>query len=216
VKKEGRYDVSGLIEAQYEPGSNDTVLKNLLRIIDPKKMDQVEAMALADATDILIREYDQGHQFSAADICHFHKTWIGEIYEWAGKYRQVNITKGGFTFATASRIPSLMKEFEQNQLTRYTPCAFKNREKVITALAETHAELLLIHPFRDGNGRVARLLATLMALQAGLPLLDFSLISEQEKSKYIIGVQAGLKRNYQVMETLFSLIIEKSLSASRA
>lgn len=41
------------------------------------------------------------------------------------------------------------------------------------ALAETHAELMLIHPFRDGNGRLGRLLATLMALQAGLPVLDF-------------------------------------------
>jgi len=36
-----------------------------------------------------------------------------------------------------------------------------------TALAEVHAELILIHPFREGNGRLARLLALLMALQAG-------------------------------------------------
>jgi hypothetical protein len=34
-----------------------------------------------------------------------------------------------------------------------------------------HAELVLIHPFRDGNGRCARLLSTLMGVHAGLPLL---------------------------------------------
>ncbi len=214
LKKGGRYDVSGLVEAQYEPGSKDTVLRNLLEIIDPDEMDRVEARALAKTTDILIREYDQEHQFCAADICHFHKTWMGEVYEWAGKYRNVNITKNDFTFAMAAQIPKLMKQFEKNQLAKYTPCIFKNQIKTIKALAAVHSELLLIHPFRDGNGRVARLLSTLMALQAGMPILDFSLISEYKKQEYITAVQAGLDRNYQLMEALYSEIIEKSISAS--
>ena len=214
MKKGGRYDVSGLIEAQYEPGSKDKVFRNLLGIIDPDEMDRVEARALAKATDILIREYDQEHQFCAADICHFHKTWLGEVYEWAGRYRNINITKNDFTFAMVAQLHKLMEQFEQNQLTQYTPCVFKNRKEVVKALAETHTELLLIHPFRDGNGRVARLLSTLMALQAGLPLLDFSLIGEHEKQEYITAVQTGMSRNYQSMETLFSEIIKKSISAS--
>jgi cell filamentation protein len=58
-----------------------------------------------------------------------------------------------------------------------TPCNFKDRTEILHALAETHIELVLIHPFREGNGRVARILSTLMALQAGLPLLDFGLIT---------------------------------------
>ena len=214
LEKGGRYDVSGLAEAQYEPGSKDTVIRNLLGVIDPDEMDRVEARELAKATNILIREYDQEHQFCGADICHFHKTWLGEAYEWAGKYRKENITKNDFTFAVAAQISKLMEQFEQNQLSRYTPCVFENRVEVVKALAEVHTELLLIHPFRDGNGRVARLLSTLMVLQAGLPLLDFNLISEVKKQEYITAVQAGLDRNYQPMETLFSEIIEKSISAS--
>ncbi len=174
----------------------------------------MEARALAKATDILIREYDQEHQFSAADICHFHKTWLGEVYEWAGRYRNINITKDEFTFAMAAQIPNLMKQFEKNQLAKYTPCIFKNQIEAIKALAAVHTELLLIHPFRDGNGRVARLLSTLMALQAGMPILDFSLISNYKQQEYITAVQAGLDRNYQPMETLFLEIIEKSISAS--
>jgi len=77
LKKGGRYDVSILVEAQYEPGSKDTVARNLLGIIDPNEMDRVETGALAKATDVLIREYDQEHQFCAGDICHFHKRgWV--------------------------------------------------------------------------------------------------------------------------------------------
>jgi len=213
LKKGGRYDVSGLVEAQYEAGSNDMVLRNLLGIIDPDEMDRVEARALAKATDILIRKYNQEHQFTAADTCHFHKTWLGKVYEWAGRYRKINITKDDFTFAMAAQIHKLMEQFEQSQLTQYTPCEFKNREEVVKALAEVHTELLLIHPFREGNGRVARLLSMLMALQAELPILDFSLISEHKKKEYITAVHAGMDRNYQPMEALFSEIIEKSISA---
>ena len=213
MKKGGRYDVSGLVEAQYEAGSNDMVLRNLLGIIDPDEMDRVEARALAKATDILIRKYDQEHQFTAADTCHFHKTWLGKVYEWAGRYRKINITKDDFTFAMAAQIHKLMEQFEQSQLTQYTPCEFKNREEVVKALAEVHTELLLIHPFREGNGRVARLLSLLMALQAELPILDFSLIGEHKKQEYIKAVHAGIDKNYQPREALFSEIIEKSISA---
>ena len=151
MKKGGRYDVSGLVEAQYEAGSQNMVLRNLLGIIDPDEMDRIEAKALVKATDMLIREYDQEHQFTAADICYFHKTWLGEIYEWAGRYRKINITKDDFTFAMAAQIHKLMAQFEQSQLTQYTPCKFKKRKEVVKALAEVHTELLLIHPFREGN-----------------------------------------------------------------
>jgi cell filamentation protein len=75
-------------------------------------------------------------------------------------------------------------------------------------------ELVLIHPFREGNGRLARILSTLMALQAGLPLLDFSLITGERKETYFAAVQAGLDKNYKPMEQLFTEIIERSLAVS--
>ena len=47
-----------------------------------------------------------------------------------------------------------------------------------------------MHPFREGNGRLARLLALLMALQAGLPPLDFSPLTGRGKRAYIAGIHA--------------------------
>jgi cell filamentation protein len=214
LKKGGRYDVSGLTEAQFEPGSNEQVLKNRLGIASPETMDDAEAHALEKAVLGLIGSYDERHRFTAADIRQLHKSWLGEIYEWAGEYRQVNISKGNFPFAAAARVPALMVEFEKDQLARHTPCNFKDRADVVRALAETHVELVLIHPFREGNGRVARLLSILMALQAGLPLLDFSVIAEEKKQAYFAAVQTGLDKNYQPMERLFAEIIERSLASS--
>ena len=79
MKKKGRYDVSGSIEAQFEPDSNDTVLRNKLSIADSKEMDRIEAGALVKATDALFHEYEADQQFNADDICHMHKVWLSDI-----------------------------------------------------------------------------------------------------------------------------------------
>jgi cell filamentation protein len=214
MTKDGRYDVSGLPEAQFEPGSNEQVLKNRLGIKSPKEMDDAEARALGKAMVEFVGRYDEKHHFTAADIRDMHRRWLGEIYEWAGDYRQVNVSKGEFPFAAAARIPDLMADYEWKVLARHTPCNFKERAAVTRALAETHVELVLIHPFREGNGRAARILSILMALQAGLPPLDFSSVAEEKKQEYFAAVQAGLDKNYAPMEQLFSEVIERSLASS--
>jgi fido (protein-threonine AMPylation protein) len=96
LKKDGRYDVAGLTEAQFEPGSNEQVLKNRLGIKSPSEMDNAEARALERTMAGLVGQYDEKHRFTAADIRAIHESWLGEIYEWAGDYRQVNVSKGDF------------------------------------------------------------------------------------------------------------------------
>jgi cell filamentation protein len=157
----GRYDVSDLIESQYQSGSRGRVLRNLLGIKSKREMDLAEAEALKRATDALVESYDVGHRFTANDVCQMHKIWLGGIYPWAGRYRQVNLMKDDLPFAAAAQIPQLMQTFEKAPLRRHTPCDFQARDRVIEALAEVHVEFILIHPFREGNGRVGRILSTL-------------------------------------------------------
>lgn len=95
-------------------------------------------------------------------------------------------------------------------LARYTPCTPANQEEVLAALAITHCELVLIHPFREGNGRVSRLLSTLMALQAGLPLLNFSGIKGQRRTAYFSAVRAGMERDYAPMAEIFRKVVAAS------
>lgn len=209
-----RYDASDLPEAQFEPGSNDQVLKNRLGITSKQEMDAIEARALEQAMDVLVRTYGETHRFTATDLCDCHRTWLGGIYEWAGCYRQVNVSKDGFPFAAAAQVPALMEQFERDVLRRCTPCTTTSHGVVVHALAETHVELVLIHPFRDGNGRLARVLSTVMALQAGLPLLDFSLIAGPRKHAYIAAIQAGLAKHYAPMESLLEEVIEQSRESS--
>ncbi|CAH1904927.1 hypothetical protein NTGHW29_40004 [Candidatus Nitrotoga sp. HW29] len=85
----------------------------------------------------------------------------------------MNISKGGFVFAMTAQVSRLMLKFERKELKRFTPCTFDNLGGVLEALAITHCELVLIHPFREGNGRLSRLLSQRMALQSGLQLLNY-------------------------------------------
>jgi cell filamentation protein len=79
LKKDGRYDVSDLTEAQFEPGSNDLVLKNRLGIKSPQEMDVAEARALERAMNSFIGSYGESHRFMVADLLALHKDWLGEI-----------------------------------------------------------------------------------------------------------------------------------------
>jgi len=210
MKKGGHYDASGLIEAQFEPGSRGRVLRNLLGSKSKREMDQIEAQEQLRTLEELVRIYDQTHRITAADVRRIHKIWLGSIYAWAGNYRQVNLSKGDFPFAAANQIPRLMIEFEKGPLRAYTPCRFTEMNEIARTIAVVHTELLLIHPFREGNGRVARLLAVLMALQAGLPPLDFGNIKGRKRQEYFRAVQAGLDRDYKPMEEVFSAVIRRT------
>lgn len=205
-----RYNTSGLPEDQYEPGSDGSVLQNLLGITTREKLETAETAELWLAEEQLLGEVEQDQVFTAQDLCAMHRLWLGRIYPWAGEYRQVNLSKGGFNFAMAHAIPALMATFENNQLKRLTPCHFSDRDSIAKSLAEVHVELMLIHPFREGNGRLGRLLATLMGLQAGLPLLDFSEMAGWRKEEYFAAVRAGMDLDYQPMTRLFVDVIERS------
>ncbi len=205
-----RYDTSGLPEDQFEPGSDGKVLRNLRGIISPEEMATVETDELLRVSEHLLGEVGQEQTFTVQDIYGMHRQWLESIYSWAGKERQVNISKDGFSFAMARTIPNLMSEFERKQLACYTPCRFTDSNGIAGALAEVHVELMLIHPFREGNGRLGRLVATLMALQAGLPPLDYRELAGERKEEYFAAVRMGMVRDYAPMTQLFVDVIETS------
>lgn len=198
-------------EAEFEPGSRSRVLRNRLGITSSREIARLESQALLDTTNRLIDETTVDKQFTAADICDMHCVWLGDFYEWAGEYRNVNIDKGNFHFATAREVPRLMVELERGPLRDFTPCNTNVIQEQEEALAIVHAELILIHPFREGNGRCARMLSTLTALQAELPPLDFSGIKGAEKQRYIAAIHAAMDRNYEPMKTVFRKVIARSL-----
>ncbi|RFC41195.1 MAG: Fic/DOC family protein [Candidatus Nitrotoga sp. CP45] len=86
----------------------------------------------------------------------------------------------------------------------------ENLKDLLKALAVTHCELVLIHPFREGNGRLSRLLSQLLALQAGMPLLNFSSIKGKRREEYFAAVRTSMERDYTPMIEVFRRVVKTS------
>lgn len=97
--------------------------------------------------------------------------------------------------------------FERDCLARFTPCHDLDDATIAEAIAATHVEFILIHPFREGNGRLSRLLSDVMAVQAGHESMDYS-TWDADKPAYFGAIHAGLGGDYAPMQRL----VEQSLS----
>lgn len=204
-----RYDTSGNPEAQFESGSGEQVLANKLGIIDPAEMADLELDLLVQLYDSVIRTVHDDQRISTADLCEWHRRWLGNVYVWAGQYRTVNMGKGEFQFASSGQISRLMEKLDSDILVAHTPCIDMPEDRLVEAIAVVHIELILIHPFREGNGRLSRLLANIMALQAGWPDLDFT-SWDMDKAGYFSAIQSGLD-DYEPMRQLVRRVLRESL-----
>ena len=196
----GRYDSTGNVEAQFEPGSDDRVLANKIGVSDVDEMDDIELDLLKRLYDAVLGSVAADQRLTAADIREWHRRWLGSVYAWAGQYRTLNMSKADFTFAASGQVPKLMDTLDKEVLSVRTPCAGMSEERLADAIAVVHVELILIHPFREGNGRLSRLVANVMALQAGRRQMDFTPWDES-KSDYVAAIQAGLS-DYAPMNRL--------------
>ena len=203
-----RYATDLGVEGQFQPGSDDAVLLNKLGITRLDEMNDVELDLLIQLTDAVLDEVTAEQIITVADLCGWHQRWLGHVYEWAGRYRSVNIGKAAFHFAAAHLVPKLMQTLDDKFLSVYMACKGMDDEQLIDALAKVHIEFILIHPFREGNGRLSRLLANIMALQAGQPMLDFSAMDDN-KQRYFAAIQAGLD-DCEPMKTLFRQVLHET------
>ncbi len=155
---------------------NSFTLKNKLNITDPDLLMEAErkivAVKLFDA-----KEHPIKGNFDLSHFLLIHKYLFEDIYEWAGKIRSVNISKGS-SFCQAMYIESSLQNiFADLKQERY----LKGLEmhELIQRLAYYLGELNAVHPFREGNGRVQRLFIEYLAEKNGFHL-DFSKVSSDE------------------------------------
>ncbi|MEJ6120644.1 Fic family protein [Vibrio sp. 2-Bac 85] len=207
-----KYDVNSS-EGEFQAGSDSKVLKNLLGIISELEINDAESVLLVQLYQHLFDDVIHSpDSLTIADIQEWHRKWLGNIYGWAGTTRSVNMRKGNFDFAAARQIPALLDNFEKSLLNKFKGLPNIDEESLIHFLAKVHVEFILIHPFREGNGRISRLLLDVIAHKAGFALLNYDLWDEN-KDFYFKAIQAGVAGDYQHMERLITdVLMPKSAS----
>lgn len=206
-----KYDTSANIEDQFEPGSNGEVLKNLLGITEPEIMGAVEFERLVETEIRVVEELTDDFQFTAQYIYDLHRYWLGDVYGWAGRPRTVNIAKDSVTYCAPEYIDREMTRFEKKILHEYTPCTFDNIPEIAQAMAVVHGEFEIIHPFREGNGRIGRLIVSFMANQAGWTVENLDGHIKAIWRKYIDGLEEAWDGKYSILTAIFEEILYQEM-----
>lgn len=153
----------------YENG----VLKNKLGITDENELSEAESRLTYLKTAELLDNPIRGN-FDLDHLKEIHREIFGEIYEWAGEIRTVDISKGDTTFCLSRNIenyakttvfPEIGKDLEK---LKKAPSIYQGRLPEI--LAYHLGEINALHPFREGNGRAQKLFIGQMAKSHGLEI----------------------------------------------
>ena len=165
-----RYDVSGNVEAEYVDDAQ-MVLVNRLGIRDLELLQLKEEAGLAKAYETLIGEMRIDTPLTCELLKHIHQRIFGELFDWAGRWRTLQISKPDVVWPAFQFLDKSMQEFERTVLAKYPASALASDDDFCMAVGEIQGEFLSIHPFREGNARTVKLLTDLLAAQAGRPFL---------------------------------------------
>ena len=156
------YSIEGCSDSCY-PGT--TVLVNKLNIRSQEKLDTAEKQI----TLLRAVQAEQNMIFNKPDpdfYLSIHKFLFEDIYEWAGTFRNINITKKGTVFCKADQIrETCILKFQR--LENHNYFTDLNTADFINETAEFYNEMNLLHPFREGNGRTLRIFITLLVRNSG-------------------------------------------------
>lgn len=155
--------MSGNSDPYLYPGTS--VLRNLRGLTDPELLERFEARRthrrIAELIDTpIVGRFDIGH------LQVIHRYIFQDLYEWAGRFRTVNISKGGHLFGLADFLaPALQQTLEK--LARENYLADLDAARFAGRAAWFLGELNAAHPFREGNGRTQREFIRELGLKAG-------------------------------------------------
>ncbi len=136
-----RYDVSGNVEAQYVDAAG-TVLQNKLGITDLVSLQTEEEKSLARAYRDLLRETEIDTPITCDLIRHIHARIFSGLYEWAGRWRTVWISKPGITWPAPDFLDANMRKYEQEVLRKYPADRLVGTDDFCTAVGEIEGEFL--------------------------------------------------------------------------
>jgi len=127
-------------------------------------------------------------------LSQIHAYLFGDIYDFAGKLRDVNIAKGNFRFAPLMYLPQSLENIDampQN-----------NFEKII----EKYVEMNIAHPFREGNGRATRIWLDLILKKELKQVID---LSEVDKEDYLLSMERSVVKDVEIKQLLRGALTDK-------
>lgn len=127
---------------------------------------------------------EAGKFYTLAEI---HKYLFSDIYEFAGKVRDVNLAKGNFRFAPVMYLKAALENIDKMQ------------QSTFDEIIEKYVEMNIAHPFREGNGRSMRIWLDLILKRELHQVVDWSLV---DKNDYLLGMNQSPIKDFEIKQLL--------------
>ena len=127
-------------------------------------------------------------------LCAIHKYLFEDIYEFAGKLREVNIAKGNFRFAPLMYLQAALDNIDKMPQNDF--------DKII----EKYVEMNIAHPFREGNGRATRIWLDLILKRELGKVVDWSKV---DKEDYLLAMERSPIRDIEIKHILKNALTDK-------
>lgn len=172
------------------------VLENKLGITDQVELSkEEERISKTRAIEMFENNYINSLNAGTFDsLKKIHEYLFGDIYEFAGKIRKVNIAKGNFRFAPIMYIDAAIQNVELMPQNSY--------DEII----EKYVEMNVIHPFREGNGRSTRIWLDLILKNELGKVIDWSLVDKEE---YLSAMERSPIKDLEIKELLKKALTDK-------
>lgn len=127
-------------------------------------------------------------------LSQIHKYLFEDIYDFAGKIREVNIAKGGFRFASIMYLSEALESIS------------KMPQSTFDEIIEKYVEMNVAHPFREGNGRSTRIwLDAILKKELG-QVIDWSKVNKED---YLLAMERSPVKDIEIKFLLKSALIDK-------
>jgi len=126
-------------------------------------------------------------------LAKIHKYLFDEIYDFAGKLRTVNLSKGSFRFAPLLYLGAALAEID-----RMPQSSFDE-------IVEKYVEMNIAHPFREGNGRSMRIWLDMMLKKELGKVVDWSLV---DKEDYLLAMERSPIKDIEIKHLLANALTD--------
>ncbi|MDX8125745.1 Fic family protein [Methylomonas sp. OY6] len=154
-----------------------------------EKISKQKAKQLFDSGDIAKVEVG-----TFAGLSYIHAYLFGDIYEFAGKIRDVNIAKGNFRFAPLMYLEPSLKHIDTM------------RQGTFDEIIEKYVEMNIAHPFREGNGRATRIWLDLMLKKEIRQVVDWNRV---DKDEYLSAMKRSVVKDLEIKALLKSALTDR-------
>lgn len=186
-------------------------------ILPHSKIIPLEAEGIKRALRYIIQLSEKKTKITPEIIRDIHRKGFGFIFpDWAGKFRTIDVTVGDYEPPHYSKVAILVKNMcdDLEERLKHIPSP-ENEERflteVISFLAWLQHRFVWIHPFKDYNGRAARLLTNLLVLNFELPASEIKADTGKDRKKYIEAMKAADNYDLSKLENLLAQALKVSL-----